>query len=251
MNQSSFENQHLEEYTLRFLLDNLKTVSYDVSKFDKKNSHIRKHHGRHGHHFDSSTVEYSHPLICSTSSCNLTQESTSTLITAVALMKSNRTKEAWSTLRSLFSQQGYNGFLPKYRFSQTVTDISEPGYFCENTEIPTYRFFKESLPSRYKPCPPLIDGVSDESSITCLDFYSEYTYVNELQFKGSGRLAALPLHSTAILEIFYLSNQTASDIEILVRAPARLFYSSSFNELSESELLSFLIYKIHAPGRLF
>jgi len=210
MNNPSFETQHLEEYALRLVLDNLKEVSYDVSKFDKP----RSHHARHSH-FESSTIEYSHPLICSTSACNFTQESTSTLIAAVALMKANRTTAAWSALRSLFSQQGYNGFLPKYVFSQPVTNFTELGYFCENTEIPTSRLFKESLPPHYKPCPPLVDGASGDSSITCLDFYSEYTYANELQFKGSGRLAALPLHSTAILEIFYLSNQTSSDVEIL------------------------------------
>ena len=58
MNNPSFETQHLEEYALRLVLDNLKEVSYDVSKFDKP----RSHHARHSH-FESSTIEYSHPLI--------------------------------------------------------------------------------------------------------------------------------------------------------------------------------------------
>jgi hypothetical protein len=53
-------------------------------------------------------------LLSSSSSLEEVQESTSTLVAARALIKANRTDDAWSYLRSLFAMQGTNGFMPKY-----------------------------------------------------------------------------------------------------------------------------------------
>ncbi len=215
----AMNDDHLQNTALELLLENIQSISYDVKEIDINSPSAPLHEYMSKKHSSSTinpTVNYTWPATCSSPACAYVQESTTTLLFARALVKANRTDDAWASLRSLFSVQGFNGYLPKYRYfnSTAQNDDSEPSpsYFYDDTNIPKLETFGlGSVPSRYQPCPS--DQI--DSSSTCLDSSSEYTYVNEVGIKGSGRLSALPMHSTTILEIFYLSNQTASDIKQL------------------------------------
>jgi hypothetical protein len=161
-------------------------------------------------------------LLSSSSSLEEVQESTSTLVAARALIKANRTDDAWSYLRSLFAMQGTNGFMPKYIYWNNQhhdnhthsTNMDEDGdysYYYNGTQIPKARLFPSAntLPKRYTSCPSSLDQhthtytyqhqnqyqyqyAQTPTSMSCLDINDSYTYTQELNISTSGRLSALP-----------------------------------------------------------
>lgn len=94
---------------------------------------------------------------------------------------------AWSFLRTLFTGQGNNGFMPKYVY------LNES--YTEDT-INTPEFIGQYLgPKLFQP-------------------RNNYT-PNNINAWSSNTLMASPYHATTILEVFYLSNQTNVDVENL------------------------------------
>ena len=170
----------------------------------------------------TTTVSYHYIAPCHTATV---QESTSTLLAAQALAKSNRFELAWETLRSFFVVQGKNGFLPKYRFAaegptntpailQDVTSYNtqraaRDDSNTETIDIPTRDKFGP-LPNFYQPCPPSSSAHSKDPS--CYDAHNALTYTSLLQIQSSGRLSALPLHASVVLDIFLASSQRMDDI---------------------------------------
>ena len=190
------------------------------------------------------SISFTHVAICSSeesssaSSLEEVQESTSTLVAARALIKANQTDDAWSCLRSLFAMQGTNGFMPRYIYwnnhhHDNNTHMEEDGeysYYYNGTHIPKATLFPSAhtLPTRYTPCPSSLDQhtytyqyqyqyqyAPTPTSMSCLDINDSYTYTQELNISTSGRLSALPMHATSLLELFYLSNQTMHDLNQL------------------------------------
>lgn len=164
----------------------------------------------------SSTTNYVAPC----SGVNGIQESTSALLSARALMKyyNGNSSVAWQLIQSIFDVQGINGFIPKYRYSP-LTSSSKQGerndaYYIPNTKFPYKGFFQK---------------LTNHS-----EAYASYLppqQNNQLrrgQLSSSIPLAALPLHSTTILEIFYLSSQTDYDLLQLELYFTKLFQWHSF-----------------------
>ena len=187
------------------------------------------------HHDDPNTVtiNYTYPTICKP--VTNVQESTSTLLAARSYAKANKTDLAWKVLRSLFIVQGQNGYIPKYRYAanKRTTDDSDlkESYYVQNSTIPSVRMFGQ-VPFHYSPC----TGTTNSQHSTCYTSNGQYSYINELQIQSSGRLlSASPIHSTIILHIYYLSNQTMNDLNQLSFYFERLY---SFHDYWMEEHLS-------------
>lgn len=132
-------------------------------------------------------------------------DTTSTLIAARALSKLGRSDISWEFLRTLFSAQGNNGFLPRYVYLNrtTVDDEGEGTHIFEGAEwnefigeYPGPKLFPNA-PKHRAPPPPSID----ESGV---------------RIWSSNTISASPHHSTSVVEIFYLSNQTDADVQMLL-----------------------------------
>ena len=142
---------------LDLILANQMTHTYDVSTFkvyeNDNNANLNRNRNRnnannnnkaknkywksrYNRNHNPDRLSVIHPTICNctcacassqngardTHGAHSVQESTSTLFAARALMKGNRTEEAWSYLQSLFSSQGTNGFVPKYQYQFAPDD---------------------------------------------------------------------------------------------------------------------------------
>jgi hypothetical protein len=94
---------------------------------------------------------------------------------------------AWSYLRTLFASQGANGFMPKFAY------INES---FENAAENTPDFLGQY------PGPRLFNAIKNYSP-------------NNIHIWSSNTIMAPPYHATAILEVFYLSNQTKVDVDNL------------------------------------
>ena len=252
----------MEKEALKLIEANQVTTAFNISLFQFPNHEHAHGHNRHQHqqgatrdkddqdqdrdHYQGDIISFTRAAICSSESTTTSttnfrvqevQESTSTLLAARALIKANRTDDAWSYLRSLFSMQGTNGFMPRYIYwdnhpntsissstsSTRVNNIrATEEYYYNGTTIPTAKLFPSAhdLPIHYIPCPPPQDDKQDHTtastpSLSCLDINGAYTYVQELNITSSGRLSATPMHATSLLELFYLSNQTRHDLNQL------------------------------------
>ena len=240
MEDDSRTNPCLMDQALGLIVNNQIKTKYNVTSsvskpFRKNGVRKRKIHENIGDTVQN--IEFAYPSFCSSSSAapRLTQvqESTTTLLAARALVKANRTEEAWSYLRSLFSVQAQNGFMPKYRYApqpsatppntenenDSIEDVEKLSreYYYKNTVIPTEALFnKNSMPRKYLPCPreedTEISTSTSKSPSTCFDYNGDYTFISEINVTSSGRLAALPMHASSILDMFYLSNQTRNDV---------------------------------------
>jgi hypothetical protein len=125
---------------------------------------------------------------------------------------------AWQLIQSIFDVQGVNGFIPKYRYSPLKSSTRQGDrrdvYYIPNTKFPYKDFFhkltnhSEAYESYFPPS-------------------SKSQYARH-QLSSSVPLAALPLHSTIILEIFYLSSQTDYDLLQLELYFTKLFQWHSF-----------------------
>ena len=118
----------------------------------------------------------------------------STLLAARAFAKAGHVQYAWQALESLFAVQATNGIMPKYRYSPS----NNTQYFINHTDIPSQIWFQDTT-------------------------YMPPTMIQNLSVHSSGRLSALPLHASLILELFYLSNQTKTDAVYLQHHFERLF----------------------------
>ncbi|KAL7460161.1 hypothetical protein ACHAXS_000625, partial [Conticribra weissflogii] len=117
-------------------------------------------------------------------------ESTTTLLAARVLSKLGRSDLSWEFLRTLFAAQEADGFMPRYV------------YFSDNNGLPGW---KDYFIGPY-PGPQLFIESSGENSSRQKDQSSS------LKMGSSKGVMAPPHHATSILETFYLSNQTKTDL---------------------------------------
>lgn len=136
-------------------------------------------------------------------------DSTTTLIAARALSKLGRSDLAWDFLRTLFIAQGSDGFLPRYVYLNRTTKTSgdyddESGEGGGEGEVafagarwdefvgphPGPKLFPHPPKGR---APPPSNGISD------------------VRIWSSNTISASPHHSTTVLDVFYLSNQTEAE----------------------------------------
>lgn len=213
--------EELGKESLELILSNQVQTTFDrkLNVADQKEQgSIRRGENRNS----SSSVSFLYTSTCSAINVMRVQESTSSLYTARTLMKANRTSDAWEHLRSLFSMQGKNGYMPKYIFWNTNSEeenISNTTFY-NGTTIPRYDSFADTsfMPTNYQPCPKTSKSLKEEIQLeskdpsSCLDFSGNNLHIDEIDITSSGRLSALPIHSTVLLEMFYLSNQTSDDL---------------------------------------
>jgi hypothetical protein len=126
-------------------------------------------------------------------------DSTATLIAARTLSKIGRSDISWDFLRTMFSGQGSNGFLPKFVYLNHTMKDDEQGDVVLGAKweefigpYPGPKLFP-SVPKQYVP--------------------SSYFDNDETKVKiwSSNTLSASPHHATTVLEVFYMSNQTDAE----------------------------------------
>lgn len=132
-------------------------------------------------------------------------DTTSTLIAARALSKLGRSDISWEFVRTLFHAQGNNGFLPRYVYLNrtTVYDEGAGTHIFEGAEwnefvgeYPGPKLFPNAPKNRAPPSSSM-----DESDV---------------RIWSSNTISASPYHATSVLELFYLSNQTDADVQMLL-----------------------------------
>ena len=126
-------------------------------------------------------------------------DTTTTLISARTFSKLGRSDLAWEFLRTLFSGQGNNGFLPRYVYLNHTDVFGNLVSGCEwNEFIGPY------------PGPKLFPNAKGNTPPS-----SSNELHSNVKIWTSNTLMSPPYHSTTILEIFYLSNQTDVDVDSL------------------------------------
>ena len=133
--------------------------------------------------------EYLYPASCSEGLV----DTTTTLLAARVLAKTGRSDVAWSFVRTVFSAQGSNGFMPRYLFLNYTDEYNT------FTGAPWAEFMGSHPGPKLFPARPA--GDSEES---------------RMKIHSSSTLSAPPSHATAVLDIFFLSNQTSTDVSNLL-----------------------------------
>lgn len=128
-------------------------------------------------------------------------ESTATLISARTFANIGKSDLSWEFLRALFSGQGTNGFIPRFVYMNTTDDntgklIDGSGWVDFVGPYPGPRLFPNSPNGNEPP-----SSNNHESKI--------------VNIWTSNTIKAPPFHATAVLEVFYLSNQTDADVDQL------------------------------------
>ena len=101
-----------------------------------------------------------------------------------------------------YIHEGTNGFVPKYRYAYSNSTLAEEGDWLPGSSYPNYPIFGT---------PP-----------------ADYLPVDSLNAKGSGMLAATPLLSSFVLDIFYLSPQLDQDEDALEELTTYLYQWHEF-----------------------
>jgi hypothetical protein len=129
-------------------------------------------------------------------------DSTTTLVAARVLSKLGRSDLAWDFLRTLFAAQGSDGFMPRFAYLNRTNidddgdDDDAAGAFAGVGWVefvgdrPGPKLFPDAPRGR---APPFPVGKTD------------------VRVWSSNTISASPHHSTTVLEIFYLSNQTDAE----------------------------------------
>ena len=143
-------------------------------------------------------------------------ESTSALVASRTLSKIGRSDLAWDFLRTLFSAQGKDGFVPKYVYVNRTEWTEWEGKLAEGVEwtefvgpYPGPALFPESIQGRTPERPCRTHDAGSESRC-------------EVGIWSSHSVGATPLHATYVLEAFYLSDQTEGDVAALEELYPRL-----------------------------
>ncbi len=126
-------------------------------------------------------------------------DSTTTLVAARALSKLGRSDLAWDFLRTMFAAQGSDGFMPRFAYlNRTTTTIDGRASF----EGARWEEFAGDHPGP-KLFPAAPGGRAPPSSRVVGE--------TDVRVWSSNTISASPHHSTAVLDIFYLSNQTDAE----------------------------------------
>ncbi|KAL3782346.1 hypothetical protein ACHAW5_003863 [Stephanodiscus triporus] len=149
-------------------------------------------------------------------------ETTTTLVAARALSKLGRSDLAWDFLRTLFGAQGSDGFLPKFVYLNRTAAIDDDdddddgggGGDGGSTTVLEGAGWHEFVGARPGPrlFPHAPKGRAPPSPIGGSD----------VRVWSSNTISASPHHSTSVLDIFYLSNQTEADVGMLIYFHGRL-----------------------------
>ena len=138
----------------------------------------------------SSSSNYYYPRPYNSSDTDGVVDSTTLLLAARTLSKLGRSDLSWEFLRTLFSAQSDDGFLPKLVYLNHTNDDDEFEGAAWGDFIGSY------------PGPRLFDN-NQQPVDAAISIWSSNTVM------------AAPYHATAILETFYLSNQTVDDVNNL------------------------------------
>ena len=156
-------------------------------------------------------------------------ESSTTLLAARTIAKLGRADLSWQFLKTLFAAQGSNGFLPRFVYlnnhqsSMTVdnldgiatTGIPEgmDSYFIG--PFPGPKLFDHVLKGR-APLQPHQNNQNNQRKHNHQNSQNQnQADRSSIKIWSSGSIMAPPHHATTILEVFYLSNQTKSDVNHL------------------------------------
>lgn len=142
--------------------------------------------------------EYIYPASCSEGLV----DTTTTLLAARALAKTGRSDLAWSFVKTVFSAQGSNGFLPRYLYLNFTDEYNT------FTGAPWVEFMGSYPGPKLFPARPA--GYLPQAG-------SEDSEGSRMKIHSSNTLSAPPSHATAVLDIFFLSNQTSTDVDNLLR----------------------------------
>ena len=126
-------------------------------------------------------------------------DSTTTLVAARALSKLGRSDLAWDFLRTMFAAQGSDGFMPRFAYLNRTTTTIDGGASFEGAR---WEEFAGDHPGP-KLFPAAPGGRAPPSSRVVGE--------TDVRVWSSNTISASPHHSTAVLEIFYLSNQTDAE----------------------------------------
>mmetsp|Transcript_12760 Transcript_12760/g.19269 ORF Transcript_12760/g.19269 Transcript_12760/m.19269 type:complete len:738 (-) Transcript_12760:53-2266(-) len=132
---------------------------------------------------------YAYVTPCSDPSVSTMMDTLDGLLAARVFAKSGNSTAAWEIVRGIFSAQGENGFIPKYRYAYSNGTLSSESDWLAGSSYPNYPIFGT---------PP-----------------ADYLPADSINAKGSGMLAATPLLSSIVLDIFYLSPQLDQDEDAL------------------------------------
>ena len=132
-------------------------------------------------------------------------ESLSSLLTARALMKEQVTTDmSWQVLEGIMRSQGSNGFLPKFSYYKNITQNNNTTTTNTTTNSPWYLSSDlftqndEEVPDIYLP-----------------NKQQQQTTENGFKLTTSGRIGAVPFHSSFVLDTFLLSPQLNADVKRL------------------------------------
>lgn len=153
----------------------------------------------------SSSSIYHYPRAYNSSDVDGIVDSTTLLIAARTLSKLGRSDLSWDFLRTLFCAQSSSGFLPRFVYLNHTTKSSEHEFegvaWSDFVGVyPGPKLFSNEAAEEYDSQP------SSDNNVT--------------KVWSSNTIMATPHHATSIIEIFYLSNQTAEDVDSL-----SIFYS--------------------------
>jgi hypothetical protein len=148
----------------------------------------------------TNTKKFIYPTSCIDATVDGIVDSTATLIAARTLSKVGRSDISWDFLRTLFSAQGSNGFLPRFVYLNH-TD--------ENGVVVGAKW--EEFIGPY-PGPKLFPTAPKEH-VPSSNLENYYGKNDEMKVKiwSSNTLTASPHHATTVLEVFYMSNQTNAE----------------------------------------
>jgi hypothetical protein len=159
----------------------------------------------------SSSIYY-YPRAYNSSEVDGVVDSTTVLLAARTLSKLGRSDLSWEFLRTLFSAQSSNGFLPKIVYLNHTTNNNNKHEF----EGAAWSNFLGPYPG-----PKLF---ANKAAATTASSEEEDLIYNPLfdtaaaattKLWSSNTIMATPHHATSILDIFYLSNQTSEDVNNL------------------------------------
>jgi hypothetical protein len=146
-------------------------------------------------------------LVYPASSCDCDDEvavdgvvdSTTTLVAARALSKLGRSDLAWDFLRTMFAAQGSDGFMPRFAYLNRTTTTIDGGASFEGARWEEF--------AGDHPGPKLFPAAPGGRAPP----FSRVVGETDVRVWSSNTISASPHHSTAVLEIFYLSNQTDAE----------------------------------------
>eukprot|EP00815_Leptocylindrus_aporus_P005832 CAMPEP_0116053922 /NCGR_PEP_ID=MMETSP0322-20121206/2480_1 /TAXON_ID=163516 /ORGANISM="Leptocylindrus danicus var. apora, Strain B651" /LENGTH=719 /DNA_ID=CAMNT_0003537187 /DNA_START=211 /DNA_END=2370 /DNA_ORIENTATION=+ len=167
---------NLAQASLNVLKSNLMSIEYELDDNTPDNAWT-----------DLYNEDYRYIIPCSSTYVRTVMDTNEAMLAARAFSKSGNANAAWDILSSVFAAQGSNGFIPRYVYFDAL-NLTQGELWLNGTAYPNYSLFGVP-PVEFR---PVDEGV-----------------------RGSGMLAATPMLSSMVLDVFYLSNQADVDEDML------------------------------------